>query len=77
MRATVTSKPQTSDIHNNLSHKKKGGGSYGDKLYLPYYVVQEDEGTPTLSQQQMSQEACWLADVQYQDAGKKITRLER
>jgi hypothetical protein len=25
----------------------------------------------------MSQEACWLADVQYQDAGKKITRLER
>lgn len=40
-------------------------------IYLPHYVVQEDEDTPTLLQQQTSQEACWLADVQYQDAGKK------
>jgi hypothetical protein len=47
------------------------------KLYLPHYVVQEDEGTPNLSQQQMSQEACWLADVQYQGAENKITTQKR
>lgn len=47
------------------------------KLHLPHCVVQEDGDIPNLSQQHMSQEACWKADVQYQDAGKKIKKKKK
>lgn len=42
------------------------------KIYLPHYTVLEDEGTPILSQQHMSQEACWRDDIEYQGAVMKI-----